>query len=133
MLQATKAKNLLEFLESEFQSVGKQSALEFLKVSSLNPAMKPRRLLRSENDGLLVAMVEAMKSFKFRAPRGDYLSPLGEELIKIGLKRMFNPEWVDAVTRPPRAYQGHPFIVEVGMAYGGGYTGFGGAFTSKVR
>jgi DNA topoisomerase-6 subunit B len=119
MLQATKAKNLLEFLESEFQSVGKQSALEFLKVSSLNPAMKPRRLLRSENDGLLVAMVEAMKSFKFRAPRGDYLSPLGEELIKIGLKRMFNPEWVDAVTRPPRAYQGHPFIVEVGMAYGG--------------
>lgn len=119
MLRATKAKTLLDFLESEFQSVGEQSALEFLKVVGLKPEMKPRRLLRSENDGLLVTMVEAMKSFKFRAPRSDYLSPLGEELIKIGLKRMFNPEWVDAIKRPPRAYQGHPFIVEVGMAYGG--------------
>lgn len=119
MLKATKAKTLLEFLEVEFQSVGRQSALEFLKSIGLRPAMKPKQLLRGENGALVVAMVEAMRSFKFRAPRSDCLSPLGEELIKVGLKRMFNPEWVDAVTRPPRAYQGHPFIVEVGMAYGG--------------
>jgi DNA topoisomerase-6 subunit B len=119
MLKATKAKTLLEFLEVEFQSVGRQSALEFLKSIGLRPTMKPKQLLRGENGALVVAMVEAMRSFKFRAPRSDCLSPLGEELIKVGLKRMFNPEWVDAVTRPPRAYQGHPFIVEVGMAYGG--------------
>jgi DNA topoisomerase-6 subunit B len=119
MLKATKAKTLLEFLEVEFQSVGRQSALEFLKSIGLRPAMKPKQLLKGENGALVVAMVEAMRSFKFRAPRSDCLSPLGEELIKVGLKRMFNPEWVDAVTRPPRAYQGHPFIVEVGMAYGG--------------
>jgi DNA topoisomerase-6 subunit B len=119
MLKATKAKTLLEFLEVEFQSVGRQSALEFLKSIGLRPAMKPKQLLRGENGALVVAMVEAMRSFKFRAPRSDCLSPLGEELIKVGLKRMFNPEWVDAVTRPPRAYQGHPFIVEVGMAYRG--------------
>jgi len=119
MLRVTKAKTLLEFLKSEFQSVGEQSALKFLEMVGLKPEMKPRRLLRGGNEELLVSMVEAMKSFKFRAPRSDYLSPLGEELIKIGLRRMFNPEWVEAVTRPPRAYQGHPFIVEVGMAYGG--------------
>ncbi|MFZ8795264.1 MAG: DNA topoisomerase VI subunit B [Acidilobaceae archaeon] len=119
MLKATKAKTLLEFLEVEFQSVGRQSALEFLKSIGLRPTMKPKQLLKGENGALVVAMVEAMRSFKFRAPRSDCLSPLGEELIKVGLKRMFNPEWVDAVTRPPRAYQGHPFIVEVGMAYGG--------------
>ena len=119
MLKATKAKTLLEFLEVEFQSVGRQSALEFLKSIGLRPTMKPKQLLKGENGALVVAMVEAMRSFKFRAPRSDCLSPLGEELIKVGLKRMFNPEWVDAVTRPPRAYQGHPFVVEVGMAYGG--------------
>jgi DNA topoisomerase-6 subunit B len=119
MLKATKAKTLLEFLEVEFQSVGRQSALEFLKSIGLRSTMKPKQLLKGENGALVVAMVEAMRSFKFRAPRSDCLSPLGEELIKVGLKRMFNPEWVDAVTRPPRAYQGHPFIVEVGMAYGG--------------
>ena len=119
MLKATKARTLLEFLESEFQSVGEKSALEFLKKLGLKPSMKPKRLLEGENGALLVAMVEAMRSFKFRAPRSDYLSPLGEELIKLGLKRMFNPEWVSAITRPARAYQGHPFIVEVGLAYGG--------------
>jgi DNA topoisomerase-6 subunit B len=119
MLKETKAKTLLEFLEVEFQSVGRKSALEFLKSIGLRPTMKPKQLLEGENGALVVAMVEAMRSFKFRAPRSDCLSPLGEELIKVGLKRMFNPEWVDAVTRPPRAYQGHPFIVEVGMAYGG--------------
>ncbi len=119
MLMTTKAKTLLEFLESEFQSVGERSALEFLKSIGLKPTMKPKHLLKGENGALLVSMVEAMRSFKFKAPRSDYLSPLGEELIKLGLKRMFNPEWVDAITRPPRAYQGHPFIVEVGMAYGG--------------
>jgi DNA topoisomerase VI, B subunit len=132
MLRATKAKTLLDFLESEFQSVGEQSALEFLKVVGLKPEMKPRRLLRSENDGLLVTMVEAMKSFKFRAPRSDYLSPLGEELIKIGLKRMFNPEWVDAIKRPPRAYHRPPIHSRGWDGLWGGYTGFGGATTSKI-
>lgn len=119
MLKETKAKTLLEFLETEFQSVGEKTALEFLKTLGLKPTMKPKHLLKGENGALLVSMVEAMRSFKFRAPRSDYLSPLGEDIIRIGLKRMFNPEWVDAITRPPRAYQGHPFIVEVGIAYGG--------------
>jgi len=35
------------------------------------------------------------------------------------LKSVFKPEFVYAVTRKPRAYSGHPFIVEVGIAYGG--------------
>jgi DNA topoisomerase-6 subunit B len=35
------------------------------------------------------------------------------------LRRMFSPEWVGAVTRSPKAYEGHPFIVEAGIAYGG--------------
>ncbi|HIP85876.1 MAG TPA: DNA topoisomerase VI subunit B, partial [Pyrodictium sp.] len=55
----------------------------------------------------------------FRAPSADALSPLGPEIIEAGLKSILKPEFVVAVTRKPRAYEGHPFIVEVGIAYGG--------------
>lgn len=118
MLKATKAETMLDFMENEFQSVGKKSAEAFLQSINIDPLMKPRKLLKL--DGTKLAMiVEAMRNFKFRAPQSDYLSPIGEEIIEIGLRRTFSPEWVDAITRSPKVYQGHPFIVEVGMAYGG--------------
>lgn len=118
MLKATRAETMLEFMESEFQSVGKKNAEAFLNSVGIDPLMKPKRMLKLEGSRL-AEIVEAMRSFKFRAPKSDYLSPIGEEIIKIGLKRTYSPEWVEALTRAPRVYQGHPFIVEVGMAYGG--------------
>ena len=120
MIQASGASTLLELLSREFQSVGETTALRFLRETGLDPGMNPRLLLRKENRRLLVALADGLRSYKgFRAPRSDYLSPIGEDLIRIGLKSMYDPEWVDAVTRTPRAYQGHPFIVEAGIAYGG--------------
>ena len=121
ILQTTSSKTLEDLLVNEFQSVGRITARSFLEYAGLDPGMKPRDLLKKENQDMLTTLVDSMKSYtKFRAPRSDYLSPIGEELIKIGLRRMFSPEWVGAVTRSPRAYQGHPFIIEAGIAYGGG-------------
>jgi len=120
LLQSTNARTLLQVLVTEFQSVGKITAEKFLKQVGIPPDIKPRDLLRKEYNDLLVRLVDSMKSYRgFRAPKSEHLSPIGEDLIKLGLKRMFEPEWVDAVTRPPRAYAGHSFIVEVGIAYGG--------------
>jgi DNA topoisomerase-6 subunit B len=56
---------------------------------------------------------------EFRRPRADHLSPIGAELIKIGLEAILKPEFVDAITRKPVVYEGHAIIVEVGIAYGG--------------
>ncbi|MEM2579164.1 MAG: DNA topoisomerase VI subunit B, partial [Desulfurococcaceae archaeon] len=57
---------------------------------------------------------------KIRPPSPKALSPLGEDIIEAGLKKIFNPDFVKAVSRKPRVYQGHPFIVEAAVAYGGG-------------
>ncbi len=121
IIQTTKARTLETMLVREFQSVGSKTARSFLEEIGLSPYMNPKELLKREKRDVLTMLVDALKTYpKFMAPKSDYLSPIGEDLIKIGLQSMFSPEWVDALTRSPKAYQGHPFIVEVGIAYGGG-------------
>ncbi len=120
IIQSTTAQTLEEMLVREFQSVGEKSAREFLREAGIRGSVNPKVLLRREYEDVLVRLVDRLRSYKkFRAPKSDYLSPIGADLIEIGLRRMFRPEWVGAVTRPARAYQGHPFIVEAGIAYGG--------------
>ena len=120
IIKNTRAKTLMDMLVQEFQSVGQRTAEKFLANLGVDPALNPKRLLEKGNGKLLSLLADRMKTYpEFRAPRSDYLSPIGEELIVIGLRRMFAPEWVGAVTRSPKAYEGHPFIVEAGIAYGG--------------
>ncbi|BCU68359.1 DNA topoisomerase VI subunit B [Sulfolobales archaeon HS-7] len=104
------------FLMNEFQGIGEKTAQELLNMSGINEKKKVERLTEEE----LSKLTEAMKNYaKFRSPSADALSSIGEELIEIGLRSSFNPEFAVAVTRNPEAYQGHPFIVEAGIAYGG--------------
>ncbi|AAL81703.1 DNA topoisomerase VI subunit B [Pyrococcus furiosus DSM 3638] len=68
-------------------------------------------------------IVEAFKLMKFLAPPTYGLRPIGEENIEKGLSSILRPEFVTAVTRPPKVYSGGiPFQVEVGIAYGGEIT-----------
>lgn len=65
-------------------------------------------------------IVEAFRFMKFLAPPTHGLRPIGEENIEKGLMGILKPEFVTAVTRPPKVYSGGiPFQVEVGLAYGG--------------
>lgn len=69
-------------------------------------------------------IVEAFKYMKFLAPPTHGLRPIGEENIEKGLSGILKPEFVTAVTRPPKVYSGGiPFQVEVGLAYGGDIPG----------
>src|SRR2546426_8009810 len=56
-------------------------------------------------------------------PPTDCLSPIGEKLIKRGLKNVLGPLkpefYSPPVTRDPAVWQGNPFQVEVGIVYGG--------------
>src|SRR3989454_9793239 len=64
-----------------------------------------------------------MQSTKLMAPPTDCLSPIGERLIKRGLKNVLGnlrPEfYAPPLTRDPAVYAGNPFQVEVGIVYGG--------------
>ena len=115
LISATKTSNLLEFLTKTFQNIGEKTAIEFLKYAHLNPNTKPSKLTMSN----LSSLAKKLKEYPFKPHKGNSLSPLGEEIITVGLKNVLEPEFVTAVSRKPSAYSGHPFIIEVGIAYGG--------------
>ncbi|MEM3545529.1 MAG: DNA topoisomerase VI subunit B [Candidatus Bathyarchaeia archaeon] len=112
----TKSKSLVEFMTQHFHRVGKATAYKFLNEAGLNPEMNPKKL--SQDD--IVKLVNHMRNFKgFLPPDASCLSPLGERLLKAGIVKELKPEFVAVTQRKPSSYSGYPFIVEVGIAYGG--------------
>ncbi|ADI32568.1 DNA topoisomerase VI subunit B [Staphylothermus hellenicus] len=107
---------LYNLLTKSFQSIGDVTAKKLISQAGLDPNIDPMKI--SDKD--LLRLVNIMKKYnKYRPPKAQALSPLGPDVIKAGLTRIYEPEFVEATTRKPSAYQGHPFIVEAGIAYGG--------------
>ncbi|MFQ5940204.1 MAG: DNA topoisomerase VI subunit B [Nitrososphaerales archaeon] len=107
---------VLDFMTRNFQRVGPGIARKFLDFAKIDSRKKAGTLPNDE----IVALADAMQRYPgFLAPDSSCLSPLGENLLEAGIKKVFNPEFVATVQRPPSAYSGFPFIVEMGMAYDG--------------
>jgi DNA topoisomerase-6 subunit B len=115
MINETGAKTVLSFLTNEFQRIGEVTATRILKNAGIDPDKPPRTL----DDDELQRLYKAMRDEKYWAPTDEPLSPIGEELIRIGLKEILRPEFIATASRKPSSYSGHPFIVEGGIAYGG--------------
>jgi len=115
MLATTKSKSLLNFLTTEFSRVGRNSAEQIDRLAKIGLNKKPQQLTHEESEKLH----KAMQVIRLIAPPTNCLSPLGETLLKEGLKKETEAEYVVAVTRSPSVYRGNPFQVEVGLAYGG--------------
>jgi DNA topoisomerase-6 subunit B len=64
-------------------------------------------------------LYRAIQQVKIMNPPTDCISPIGEDLIKAGLKKELEAEIFIATTRPPSVYRGNPFQIEAGIAYGG--------------
>jgi DNA topoisomerase-6 subunit B len=116
LIQITPYKNMLEFLKRHFHRVGEITAQKFLGFSGLSPSKNPKKLSHEE----IVRLMQMLKKFKgFLPPDASCLSPLGEELLKSGIMKELQPEYLVVHQRKPSTYAGHPFIIEVGIAYGG--------------
>ena len=119
MLKETKSYKLSAFLEEEFVRVSARVAKEMCEAADIDPDIKPRGLNLEQSK----ALHESMKSTKLMAPPTDCLSPIGERLIKRGLKNVLGnlrPEfYAPPLTRDPSVYSGNPFQVEVGIVFGG--------------
>lgn len=115
MLATTRARNLIGFLMSDFSRVGRRSGDQILRLAKLKPSTKPKELTHADT----VRLHKAMQMVKLVSPRTNCLSPLGDKLITEGLKKELPAEHFVAVSRKPSVYRGMPFIVEVGLAYGG--------------
>ncbi len=105
-----------DFMIKNFQRVGPGTARKFLDFAKIDSRRKVGTLLNDE----IVTLADAMQRYPgFLAPDASCLSPLGDKLLEGGIRKTFNPEFVATVVRPPSAYSGFPFIVEMGMGYGG--------------
>jgi DNA topoisomerase-6 subunit B len=119
MLKETKSYKLASFLEEEFVRVSARVAKEICDAAGLDSESKPKTLGLEQAK----ALHEGMQNVKLMAPPTDCLSPIGERLIKKGLKNVLGnlrPEfYAPPVTRDPSVYSGNPFQVEVGIVFGG--------------
>ena len=107
---------LTTFLTKRFQRVGPTTAVKFAAFAKLKPEKRMGTLTNQE----LVNLSDALQKFDdFMAPDSSCLAPLGAEPLEKGIKKFFNPDFVAVVQRPASAYSGFPFIIEMGIAYGG--------------
>jgi DNA topoisomerase-6 subunit B len=115
MMKETKARNIRSAFQQDFSRVSGRLADEISKQAGLESSRAPHRLLPHDVEKLY----RAIQKTKIMAPPTNCLSPIGEELIFRGLATRVEADFVTSSTRPPSVYRGHPFQVEVGLAYGG--------------
>jgi len=115
MARNCRARKLGSFLRSELARISRKKAEEIERVSGVSLDKNVGRLTWNDAE----RVVNAFKEIDFMAPSSEGLIPIGEENIIKGLS-LINPEFSVAITRSPRTYRGGiPFIIEVGLAYGG--------------
>jgi len=116
MIHNTNCINMLDFLKNHFHRVGDNIARRFLEFAQIKETQNPKKMSHEE----IVRLSRMMKRFDgFLPPDASCLSPLGEDLLKAGIIKELKPEFVAVCQRKPSTYAGHPFIVEVAVAYGG--------------
>ena len=108
-----------QFLQQEFSSMGKGTIQNVLARAALDPIVRPQDITRAE----ALALREAFQATSIRTPTSKVLVPIGPQLIKLGLKQVLEdlrPDYYTTpVSRAPAVFAGTPFLVEVGMVFGG--------------
>ena len=115
-MAAASDEKLLDFLVNGFSRVGKKTAQEMCDKAGLKTNIKVNGLPTEELKNLLAAMQSVAVP---APPTTQCLSPIGEDLIRRGLDKEFQMDFVSARTRPSSVYSGHPFVVEAAIGYGG--------------
>ena len=115
-MAAASDEKLLEFLVNGFSRVGKKSAQDMCDQAGLKATLNVSGLSTDQ----LKALLAAMQAVAVPAPPSSQcLSPIGEELIRRGLDKEFQMDFVAARTRPSSVFSGHSFMVEAAIGYGG--------------
>jgi len=113
----SKERKLSSFLTQNFARVSDAKVDEIKQLCpGTNFDKMPRELKWEEAE----AIVKAFKQIKWIAPSADPLRPIGKNQIEKALKNVLVPEFISVSERSPKVYRGGvPFLVEVGIAYGG--------------
>lgn len=116
MLSGSKARTLLQFLESEFSSVGRKTAARIIAAAGkrLSERSYPKHIAHAQ----ATALHRAITDTPVPAPRTDCIVPIGEAQLLKGLQSEVAADFYSVTTRPAGSYRGNPFQVEVAIAYG---------------
>lgn len=107
---------LATFLTKRFQRIGQATAIKFAEFANL----KAEKRIGSFSNEELVQLSDSLQKYEyFLSPDPSCLAPLGEEPLRKGIVQFFKPDFYEVVQRSASAYSGFPFIVEMGIAYGG--------------
>jgi DNA topoisomerase-6 subunit B len=115
MLRDTAARNLKGCLTGDFSRVSPRIADEICGKARVAPSRRPQEMTREEAE----QVHRAIQATKIMAPPTDCIAPIGQELLERALRAEVKADFYAAVTRRPAVYRGNPFLVEVGLAYGG--------------
>lgn len=116
LTNTVQGETLTSFLNKRFQRVGPTTAVKFAEFAGF----KPEKRIGSMTNQELVQLSDALQKFDdFMSPDPSCLAPLGEEPLEKGMRKFFNPDFLAVIQRSASAYSGFPFIVEMGIAYGG--------------
>ena len=99
--------------------MGKSTIQNVLGKAALDPIVRPQDITRAE----ALMLRETFQATSIRTPTSKVLVPIGSQLIKLGLKQVLDdlrPDYYTTpVSRAPAVFAGTPFLVEVGMVFGG--------------
>jgi DNA topoisomerase-6 subunit B len=115
MMQDAEGKTVARALVDDFSKVSGPLAEQICAAAKVSPRTKASALTGEQVEALHHALAEV----KIPPPSASCVVPIGEALIVEGLKRRFKAEFYASTTRPPAVYRGNPFVIEVGLAYGG--------------
>ena len=115
MLRETRGRTLATALQADFARVSDRVAQEICKVAGLDPGARPKSLSTADVE----ALFRAIPKVKVMAPPTNVIVPIGEALILEGMKQTLKADFYASTTRSPSVYRGNPFLIEVGLAYGG--------------
>lgn len=108
--------SLVHFLSSQFVCIPRSLASRLINElgSGFTTGMHVEELGLNHIRQLNALLHEA----RFDRPDGECLSPAGEYNLRLGITKELRPKMVATHAESPDVFEGHPFIVEVGVALG---------------
>lgn len=115
--KASQSRKISSFLEDTFSRVSHEKVKELAGIAKeVNFEKQPKELTWQDAEKI----VNAFKQMKWIAPDLDSLSTIGEKQVEVAMRNILDPKFTSVVERKPRVFKGGiPFVVEVGIAYGG--------------
>ncbi|HEY5658732.1 MAG TPA: DNA topoisomerase VI subunit B, partial [Myxococcota bacterium] len=115
MFRDTRARNVRACLAGDFSRVSSATATAICKAAGVAATSHPGELSREDAERIH----QAIQKTKIMAPPMDCIAPIGEELIEAALRAEVSADFYASATRRATVYRGNPFLIEVGLAYGG--------------